>query len=123
MYFFLNWKLSIRMVLIRIRYRVLYEFQNISFVAILLKKSSTRVKEERKLVCQILLPQSSPLDGAVVRTNNKWKYEYNSKKSKSIKSKEKKLKLYVFLVCRIKQRDSQIKVLMPQPVHKLLKLP
>ena len=36
---------------------------------------------------------------------------------------EKKIYMYLICIFRIKQKDSQIKALMLQPAHKLLKLP
>ena len=113
------------MILIRIRYRVVcyMSFKIYPLLQYFLKKvpSEYESKGRKRIGVPNPPPPISPLHGAVVRTNKKWKSEYNSKKARAENPKKKKL--YVFLVCRIKQRDSQIKVLMPQPVHKLLKLP
>ena len=74
-------------------------------------------------------PQISPSHGFLSeseRINNcRSKILIGFEKARAAKQVQEKKEKYMYLICifRIKQKDSQIKVLMLQPVHKLLKLP
>lgn len=75
-------------------------------------------------------PQISPSHGFLSeseRINNcRSKILIGFEKARAAKQvKKKKNKKYMYLICifRIKQKDSQIRALMLQPAHKLLKLP
>lgn len=74
-------------------------------------------------------PQISPSHGFLSeseRINNcRSKILIGFEKARAAKQVQEKKEKYMYLICifRIKQKDSQIKALMLQPAHKLLKLP
>lgn len=74
-------------------------------------------------------PQISPSHGFLSeseRINNcRSKILIGFEKARAAKQVHEKKEKYMYLICifRIKQKDSQIKALMLQPAHKLLKLP
>lgn len=74
-------------------------------------------------------PQISPSHGFLSeseRINNcRSKILIGFEQARAAKQVQEKKEKYMYLICifRIKQKDSQIKALMLQPAHKLLKLP
>lgn len=74
-------------------------------------------------------PQISPSHGFLSESerinNGRSKILIGFEKARAAKQVQEKKSKYMYLICifRIKQKDSQIKALMLQPAHKLLKLP